>query len=248
MHWARRTSGLGTQPPRGNRRAPPSSAPPLTTRARAVPRPSTNPPAQLVAAARAYGSTAETMNVLDSGVDTRSDDFKRNSADMEALVTQLRAHLDTARAGGGAKAVERHTSRGKLVARDRVAALLDPGAPFLELSPLAGHELYDGEVVPSGGIVTGIGRVQGQEVMIVANDATVKGGTYYPITVKKHLRAQEVAAQNRLPCVYLVDSGGAFLPRQDEVFPDRDHFGRIFYNQAQMSKAGIPQVRRVGPR
>jgi 3-methylcrotonyl-CoA carboxylase beta subunit len=161
---------------------------------------------------------------------------------MERLVLELRGNLEGVRAGGGARAAERHAARGKLLARDRITALLDPGSPFLELSPLAGHALYEGDAVPSGGIVTGIGRVQGQEVMVVANDATVKGGTYYPITVKKHLRAQEVAAQNRLPCVYLVDSGGAFLPRQDEVFPDRDHFGRIFYNQAQMSRAGIPQV------
>ena len=200
------------------------------------------PPRRRLVACRRYGSTSETMHVLDSGVDARSEDFRRNAGDMARLVAELRGHLDTVRGGGGPRAVEKHTARGKLVARDRVTALLDPGSPFLELSPLAGHELYEGEVVPSGGIVTGIGRVQGQEVMVVANDATVKGGTYYPITVKKHLRAQEIAAANRLPCVYLVDSGGAFLPRQDEVFPDREHFGRIFYNQAQMSKAGVPQL------
>lgn len=160
---------------------------------------------------------------------------------MNRLIKELRGNLDVVRAGGGVTAVERHRSRGKLTARERVDMLLDAGSPFLELSPLAAHQLYE-DVVPSGGIVTGIGRVQGQEVMVVANDATVKGGTYYPITVKKHLRAQEVARENRLPCIYLVDSGGAFLPKQDEVFPDRDHFGRIFYNQATMSAAGIPQI------
>ena len=136
---------------------------------------------------------------------------------------------------------KRHTARGKLLARDRVDLLLDPGTPFLELSPLAAHGLYGGEV-PAAGIVTGIGRVSGRECVIVANDATVKGGTYYPMTVKKHLRAQEIARQNHLPCIYLVDSGGAFLPLQDEVFPDSEHFGRIFYNQAQMSAQGIPQI------
>ena len=181
------------------------------------------------------------MNVLPSGVDARSDDFRRAREEMHRLVHELRGHIDTARLGGGVKASERHVSRGKLIARDRITTLLDAGSPFLELSPLAGHQLYD-DAVPSGGVVTGIGRVHGQEVMIVANDATVKGGTYYPITVKKHLRAQEIAAQNRLPCIYLVDSGGAFLPRQDEVFPDRDHFGRIFYNQALMSRDGVPQI------
>lgn len=143
--------------------------------------------------------------------------------------------------GGGQRAQDKHKARGKLLPRERINKLLDEGSPFLELSPLAGHELYD-DFVPSGGVVTGIGRVHGQEVMIVANDATVKGGTYYPITVKKHLRAQEIAAQNRLPCIYMVDSGGAFLPKQDDVFPDRDHFGRIFFNQANMSAAGIPQI------
>ena len=160
---------------------------------------------------------------------------------MRGLVSELRSRLAVVRAGGGAKAMERHVSRGKLPPRERVAQLLDPGTPFLELGALAGWGMYEGGV-PSGGLITGIGRVAGTQVMVVANDATVKGGTYYPITVKKHLRAQEVAAANRLPCVYLVDSGGAFLPRQDEVFPDRDHFGRIFFNQANMSAAGIPQV------
>lgn len=191
---------------------------------------------------RFYGSNLETMNVLPSGIDSRSDDYKKNSAEMERLVTDLRAKLNTVQQGGGPKAVEKHVSRGKLTARQRIGALLDSNSPFLELSPLAGWEMYGKEHVPSGGMVSGIGRVQGQEVMVVANDATVKGGTYYPITVKKHLRAQEVAQQNKLPCIYLVDSGGAYLPRQDDVFPDRDHFGRIFYNQAHMSAQGIPQI------
>ena len=160
------------------------------------------------------------------------------------LVGQLRAKLDTAALGGPQRARERHVSRGKLLPRDRVDGLLDPGSPFLEVAPLAADGMYDDEC-PAAGIITGIGRVAGRECMVVANDATVKGGTYYPVTVKKHLRAQEIAAQNRLPCIYLVDSGGAFLPRQDEVFPDRDHFGRIFYNQATMSAAGIPQIAAV---
>jgi len=157
------------------------------------------------------------------------------------LISDLEQRLGRVRAGGGEKAVERHHSRGKLVARERIERLCDPGAPFLELSALAAEELYDG-AAPSAGIVTGVGTISGRECVIVANDATVKGGTYYPITVKKHLRAQEVALQNRLPCVYLVDSGGAFLPLQDDVFPDREHFGRIFFNQATMSKAQIPQI------
>jgi 3-methylcrotonyl-CoA carboxylase beta subunit len=160
------------------------------------------------------------------------------------LVADLRDHLRRAAAGGGERARERHEGRGKLLPRDRVDALLDPGSPFLELSPLAAHGLYDGDA-PAAGIITGVGRVSGREVVVVANDATVKGGTYYPMTVKKHLRAQEVAWANRLPCVYLVDSGGAFLPMQDEVFPDREHFGRIFYNQANLSKAGIAQIAAV---
>jgi 3-methylcrotonyl-CoA carboxylase beta subunit len=140
---------------------------------------------------------------------------------------------------------EKHVARNKLLARDRVNGLIDSGSPFLELSQLAGHELYPGEEVPAGGIITGIGAIKGRTCMIVANDATVKGGAYYPITVKKHLRAQEIAQENHLPCVYLVDSGGANLPRQDQVFPDRDHFGRIFYNQARMSAQGIPQIASV---
>lgn len=163
---------------------------------------------------------------------------------MRELVAELREHLAVVRRGGSEASRERHVARGKLLPRDRVDRLLDPGSPFLELSPLAAHGLYGGEV-PSAGIVTGIGRVSGREVVVVANDATVKGGTYYPLTVKKHLRAQAVAQENRLPCVYLVDSGGAYLPMQDEVFPDREHFGRIFYNQAQMSARGIPQVASV---
>lgn len=160
------------------------------------------------------------------------------------LVAELNAKLAAAALGGSERSRQRHVARGKLLPRDRVDGLLDPGSPFLELSPLAAVGMYDDEC-PGAGIITGIGRVSGRECVIVANDATVKGGTYYPITVKKHLRAQEVALQNRLPCIYLVDSGGAFLPRQDEVFPDREHFGRIFYNQATMSAAGIPQVAAV---
>ncbi len=160
---------------------------------------------------------------------------------MQELVGALRQHLQSARAGGGERAQKRLRELNKLFVRERIDKLLDPGSPFLELGALAAHGLYDG-VAPSAGIVTGIGRVVGREVMVVANDSTVKGGTYFPLTVKKHLRAQEVALENRLPCIYLVDSGGAFLPLQDEVFPDREHFGRIFYNQAVMSARGIPQV------
>ncbi|GJJ19842.1 acetyl-CoA carboxylase subunit beta [Mycolicibacterium mageritense] len=161
-----------------------------------------------------------------------------------ALAEQLRTKLATAALGGSQRARERHVSRGKLLPRDRVDGLLDPGSPFLEIAPLAANGMYDDEC-PGAGMIAGIGRVSGRECLIVANDATVKGGTYYPITVKKHLRAQEIALQNRLPCIYLVDSGGAFLPRQDEVFPDREHFGRIFYNQATMSAAGIAQIAAV---
>jgi len=161
-----------------------------------------------------------------------------------ALVAQLRAKLAAAALGGPQRSRDRHVERGKLLPRDRVDGLLDPGSPFLEVAPLAAEGMYDGDC-PAAGIITGVGRVSGRECMVVANDATVKGGTYYPVTVKKHLRAQEIAAANRLPCLYLVDSGGAFLPRQDEVFPDRDHFGRIFYNQATMSAAGIPQIAAV---
>lgn len=161
---------------------------------------------------------------------------------MTALVEELANKTRTVQAGGGPKAVERHTSKGKLLARDRIDLLIDQSTAFLELSTLAGNGLYSPDEVHAGGIVTGIGRVSGTECVIVANDATVKAGSYYPITVKKHLRAQEIAKENRLPCIYLVDSGGANLPRQAEVFPDREHFGRIFYNQANMSRKGIPQV------
>src|SRR6478672_10631523 len=164
--------------------------------------------------------------------------------DHVALVDHLRTKLATAALGGSQSARERHVSRGKLLPRDRVDGLLDSGSPFLELAALAADGMYDDEC-PGAGMIAGIGRVSGRECMIVANDATVKGGTYYPITVKKHLRAQEIAAQNQLPCIYLVDSGGAFLPRQDEVFPDRDHFGRIFFNQATMSAKGIAQIAAV---
>ena len=181
------------------------------------------------------------MPVLPSAVNTRSETFAANRRAMLEALALVEEAANLAMDGGGAKARERHVSRGKLLPRDRVAQLLDPGSPFLEIGLTAGHGLYDG-ASPSGGMIAGIGRVSGRECMIVCNDATVKGGTYYPITVKKHLRAQEIAAENRLPCIYLVDSGGANLPNQDEVFPDRDHFGRIFYNQAQMSAAGIPQV------
>jgi 3-methylcrotonyl-CoA carboxylase beta subunit len=177
---------------------------------------------------------------------TSSGNFETNAAHHRKLVDELKSHLDKVREGGGAKAVERHHSRGKLLPRERIARILDPGSPFLELSALAAFGMYEAEGgVPSAGVVTGIGRVHGIECMFVANDATVKGGTYFPLTVKKHLRAQDIAMQNRLPCIYLVDSGGAYLPMQDEVFPDRDHFGRIFFNQAQMSAAGIPQIAAV---
>ncbi len=178
---------------------------------------------------------------ITSNLDTRSADFKSNAAAMRALVDDLRAQCAKADEGGGAAARAKHVARGKLLPRERVDRLLDPGTPFLEIGKLAAHGMYDGDA-PSAGMVAGIGRVAGVECVVVANDATVKGGTYYPMTVKKHLRAQEIAEQNRLPCVYLVDSGGAFLPEQDNVFPDRDHFGRIFYNQANMSARAIPQV------
>jgi 3-methylcrotonyl-CoA carboxylase beta subunit len=180
------------------------------------------------------------MAVLESGVQ-RDELFERRQERMEGLVAELRERSAEVAQGGGEKATERHRSRGKLTARERIDRLVDPGGAFLELNALAAWDLYDGQA-PSAGIVTGIGVVDGRECVIVANDATVKGGSYFPLTVKKHLRAQEVAEQNRLPCLYLVDSGGAFLPLQDEVFPDRDHFGRIFYNQARMSAKGIPQI------
>jgi 3-methylcrotonyl-CoA carboxylase beta subunit len=181
------------------------------------------------------------MPVIASTADPRSESFRANAARMAALVAELRVTVDGIRQGGGETARRRHLDRGKLLPRDRVRALIDPASPFLELSQLAASGMYGGEV-PAAGLITGIGRVEGRECVVIANDATVKGGTYFPLTVKKHLRAQEIAEQNRLPCLYLVDSGGANLPNQDEVFPDRDHFGRIFYNQARMSAQGIPQI------
>ena len=181
------------------------------------------------------------MTALKTRLNTGSESYARNRAGNEALVQDLQEKVAAAARGGGERARDKHLGRGKLLVRDRIGSLLDPGTPFLELSPLAANGMYGGEVAAAG-IVTGIGRVCGQECVVVANDATVKGGTYYPITVKKHLRAQEIAQENRLPCIYLVDSGGAYLPLQDEVFPDREHFGRIFYNQANMSALGIPQV------
>jgi 3-methylcrotonyl-CoA carboxylase beta subunit/propionyl-CoA carboxylase len=181
------------------------------------------------------------MDRLPSSVDPHSASFRRNAARMDALLVELRARRALAREGGGAEAQARQRAQGKLTVRDRLERLLDAGTPFLELSPLAAWDVYDGDA-PGAGLVTGIGRVSGRQVLIVANDATVKGGTYFPLTVKKHLRAQEVALENRLPCIYLVDSGGAFLPLQAEVFPDRDHFGRIFFNQARMSAEGIAQI------
>ena len=184
------------------------------------------------------------MSQIQSTVNTRSEEFLANAERMKGLVGDLRDRLEEIKKGGGQKYQDRHQSRGKLLVRDRINALLDPGSPFLELSQLAARDVY-GEEVAAAGIITGIGRVAGQECVIVANDATVKGGTYYPLTVKKHLRAQTIAEQNHLPCIYLVDSGGANLPRQDEVFPDRDHFGRIFYNQANMSAQNIPQIAAV---
>ena len=179
--------------------------------------------------------------ILHSDIDPRGETFRANAAAMGALRAELHALYTRIAEGGGAAARERHLARGKLLPRERVRMLLDPGSPFLELSPLAAHGVY-AEEVPAAGLITGIGRVAGRECMVVANDATVKGGTYFPLTVKKHLRAQEIAAQNHLPCVYLVDSGGANLPNQDDVFPDREHFGRIFFNQANMSAQGIPQI------
>jgi acetyl-CoA carboxylase carboxyltransferase component len=184
------------------------------------------------------------VSILETRVDRGAAEFAANRARMEELVAELRERLAKVAEGGGPEATERHRSRGKLPARERVDALLDPDSAFLELSPLAAWDLYEGEA-PAAGIVTGIGVIDGRECVLVANDATVKGGTYYPLTVKKHLRAQEVAEQNNLTCIYLVDSGGAYLPLQDEVFPDRDHFGRIFFNQAVMSAKGIPQVASV---
>jgi 3-methylcrotonyl-CoA carboxylase beta subunit len=181
------------------------------------------------------------MPTISSKIDPSSPEFAANAEHHRGLAEELRALTAQVAMGGSERARDKHTARGKLLVRDRIARLLDPGSPFLEVCGLAAHGMYDGDA-PCAGLVTGIGRIHGMSVMVVANDATVKGGTYYPLTVKKHLRAQEIALENDLPCVYLVDSGGAFLPLQDEVFPDRDHFGRIFYNQARMSAAGIPQI------
>jgi 3-methylcrotonyl-CoA carboxylase beta subunit/propionyl-CoA carboxylase len=184
------------------------------------------------------------VNVIDTRLKPSDPVFTANRDRMQQLVAELQARLDAARQGGGSKAVERHREQGKLTVRERLDRLIDPGTPFLELSPLAAHAMY-AEEAPGAGIVTGIGRVAGREVLVVANDATVKGGTYFPVTVKKHLRAQQIALDNRLPCLYLVDSGGAFLPMQADVFPDREHFGRIFFNQARMSAERIPQIAAV---
>jgi len=192
----------------------------------------------------AFTVEAGLMSVLKSQIKTSSKQFKENEAHQLQLNDELHRALDQIAEGGGAKARELHKSRGKMLARERIHKLIDPGTPFLELSALAGWELYDGKAA-SAGIITGVGVIEDSECMVIANDATVKGGTYYPLTVKKHLRAQRVAWENNLPCVYLVDSGGAFLPMQDEVFPDREHFGRIFFNQAQMSAEGIPQISAV---
>ena len=181
------------------------------------------------------------MTTLDSKLNSRSEDFKANAAAMQLVVDDLKSKIEKISLGGGDDARKKHLARDKLLPRDRVQMLLDPGTPFMEFSQLAAYDMYD-NAAPSAGVITGIGRVAGQECVIVCNDATVKGGTYYPMTVKKHLRAQEIAEQNNLPCIYLVDSGGANLPNQDDVFPDRDHFGRIFYNQANMSAKGIPQI------
>ncbi|HJV97450.1 MAG TPA: carboxyl transferase domain-containing protein, partial [Albitalea sp.] len=181
------------------------------------------------------------MPTLASKLNPRTEDFKANAAAMRALVDDLNAKLARVALGGGEGPRAKHLARGKLLPRDRVEMLLDPDTPFLEVAPLAALAMYNGDA-PGAGLIAGIGRVSGVDCMVVCNDATVKGGTYYPMTVKKHLRAQEIAQQNRLPCIYLVDSGGANLPNQDEVFPDRDHFGRIFFNQAQMSALGIPQI------
>lgn len=184
------------------------------------------------------------MEPISPTTSLNSPEAKADSVAMQVLMDEFRANLDKVKRGGGEKSVAKHKERGKLLARERIDSLIDPGSPFLELSTFAAYDMYDGDA-PCAGVVTGIGRVHGRFCMVVANDATVKGGTYFPITVKKHLRAQEIAMENRLPCVYLVDSGGAFLPLQSEVFPDRDHFGRIFYNQANLSARGIPQIASV---
>src|SRR5438093_1710664 len=202
------------------------------------------PPIQGKRLRRPWHTAADAMPVIESQVDTAGAEFRANLAHMDGLEAELKAHLAIAHAGGGEEAQRRQREQGKLPVRDRVERLLDRGTPFLEIGALAADGMYDA-AAPSAGLVTGIGRVSGRECVIVANDATVKGGSYFPLTVKKHLRAQEVAQQNRLPCIYLVDSGGAFLPLQAEVFPDRDHFGRIFFNQARMSAQGIPQIAAV---
>jgi acetyl-CoA carboxylase carboxyltransferase component len=198
----------------------------------------------VTAPASVWSDSGALAPTIPTHVKPESEPFRANAAHNRALVEDLRRRLRRAQEGGPARSRERHQARGKLLVRERIARLLDPDTPFLELSPLAAGGMYEDEV-PAGGIVTGVGSVSGRTVLIVANDATVKGGTYYPLTVKKHLRAQEVALENRLPCVYLVDSGGAFLPLQAEVFPDREHFGRIFYNQARLSAQGIPQIAAV---
>ncbi|KAL4980499.1 carboxyl transferase [Aspergillus desertorum] len=191
---------------------------------------------------------ASAISVLPTAVDTSSPDFKENARQMQEVLDQMNTLHSTVAQGGPQKAKDKHVARGKMLPRDRVTALIDPGTSFLELSQLAGHGVYPGEEVPAGGIITGIGTVEGVTCMIVANDSTVKGGTYYPVTVKKHLRAQAIAQENKLPCIYLVDSGGANLPHQADVFPDKEHFGRIFFNQARMSSQGIPQISVVmGP-
>lgn len=184
------------------------------------------------------------MDLIESNIETSSKDFKENYKHYESLVKDLKQKISIAQNGGGEEKIKLHKSRNKILARERIDALLDPNTPFMEFNSLAGYGMYD-DKAPCAGIVTGIGIIHGREVVIVANDATVTGGTYYPMTVKKHLRAQEIALENNLPCIYLVDSGGAFLPMQDEVFPDREHFGRIFYNQAVMSSKGIPQISAV---
>ncbi|PSN36067.1 Methylcrotonoyl-CoA carboxylase beta chain [Blattella germanica] len=184
-------------------------------------------------------------DVIGSTPDKNVQQYQESYGHMQQLVSQLKNHVETVKQGGGVKAKTLHASRGKLFVRDRIDQLLDAGTPFLELSQLAAHNMYGEDFIPAAGLITGIGRVAGLECMIIANDATVKGGTFYPMTVKKHIRAQEIAIQNRLPCIYLVDSGGANLPHQSEVFADRDHFGRGFYNQANMSALDIPQVSYV---
>ncbi|KAL1982207.1 hypothetical protein VTN96DRAFT_1633 [Rasamsonia emersonii] len=207
-----------------------------------------NPQSARSVATYTHPHHAASISVLPTAVDTSSPEFKENARQMNELVEEMTRLHEKIAQGGPQKAKDKHIARGKMLPRDRVTALIDPGTSFLELSPLAGHEVYPGEDVPGGGIITGIGTVEGVTCMIVANDSTVKGGTYYPITVKKHLRAQAIAQENKLPCIYLVDSGGANLPHQADVFPDRDHFGRIFYNQARMSSLGIPQISVVmGP-